>query len=136
VYGWSTAEGISVFKTSKFNVAELGAMSRDTPLMAKVLVKRMLSDSKVLPEHWKVKIFMNKTIELNLNSGFESQLITFLIGPNDFCLDICYQDNPEDLVKNHEKHLLSVFRTLRDNLPRTMVNLIVTPGKIILYFLN
>lgn len=56
LYGYSINDGLSIYKTSKFNVAELGAMSRDMPHMAKVLLKRMLSDTNVKPHHWKVKI--------------------------------------------------------------------------------
>ena len=41
--------------TSKFNVAESGAMSRDITFMAKVLIKRMKSDPRVnIKKHWKV----------------------------------------------------------------------------------
>jgi hypothetical protein len=75
--------------------------------------RRILSDPKVKPlEHWK--------------------LITFLIGPNDFCIDICYRKTPEAIVNLHEENLLSVFRTFRDNLPRTMVNVIYPPDVAIL----
>lgn len=52
-----------------------------------------------------------------------------LIGPNDFCLDICYQKNPEGIVKNHENDLLKVFRTLKNNLQRTMLNVVLPPCK-------
>lgn len=94
----------------RFNVAEIGAMSRDIPYMAKVLVKRVKSDPKVdVKRHWK--------------------LITLLIGANDFCSDICYYDPPEAVPKLHEKHLLAALRTIRDNLPRTMVNVVTAPGK-------
>lgn len=87
-------------------------MSRDIPYMAKVLVKRVKSDPKVdMKHHWK--------------------LITLLIGANDFCSDICYYDTPEVVPKLHEKHLLSALRTIRDNLPRTMVNVVSAPGKYI-----
>lgn len=55
LYGYSVFDGLSTFRTTKFNVAELGAMSRDTPYMAKVLVQRMLSDTNVKRHHWKVK---------------------------------------------------------------------------------
>lgn len=55
LYGFSVNEGLSIEETSRFNVAELGAMSRDTPYMSKVLVKRMKSDPKVKPTHWKVR---------------------------------------------------------------------------------
>jgi len=55
LYGYSVSDGISIHKTSKFNVAELGSMSRDVPHMAKVLVQRMKADGKVnIQKHWKV----------------------------------------------------------------------------------
>lgn len=57
------------------------------------------------------------------------KLITLLIGPNDFCLDICYHQHPEDIVKNHERDLLTTFRTLRDNLSRTMINVVLPPSE-------
>lgn len=42
--------------TNRFNVAEIGAMSRDIPHEAKILVKRMRSDPNVdLKRHWKCK---------------------------------------------------------------------------------
>ena len=110
LYGFSTNEGLSIQGTSKFNVAELGAMSRDMPHMAEVLVERMKSDQNVKTDHWK--------------------LVTMLIGPNDFCLDICYQTVPEEIVDNHEQDLLKVFRTLRDNLPRTMLNVVLPPCRL------
>lgn len=96
--------------TFRFNVAEIGAMSRDIPNEAKVLVKRMSNDAHVnVTTHWK--------------------LVTILIGPNDFCLDFCYQKNPERSVKKHKLDLLAALRILRDSLPRTMVNLVTPPSK-------
>lgn len=42
---------------NRFNTAEIGAMSRDIPYEANVLVKRMTSDLNVnIREHWKVII--------------------------------------------------------------------------------
>ena len=55
LYGYSESTGLSIHKSSKFNVAELGAMSRDMPHMAKVLIQRMKSDKNVKQHHWKVK---------------------------------------------------------------------------------
>lgn len=96
--------------TFRFNVAEIGAMSRDIPNEAKVLVKRMINDPHVnVTSHWK--------------------LVTILIGPNDFCSDFCYQPNPEKSVKKHKLDLMATLRILRDNLPRTMVNLVTPPCK-------
>lgn len=85
-------------------------MSRDIPQEAKVLVKRITSDPHVnVTAHWK--------------------MITILIGPNDFCLDLCYQTKPEKSVKNHKRDLLTTLRILRDNLPRTIINLVTPPSK-------
>lgn len=99
----------------RFNVAEIGAMSRDMPYMSKVLVKRMYNDPKVdIENHWK--------------------LITMMIGPNDFCADMCYHDYPENVINLMENDLLAVLRTLRDNLPRTMVNVVFPPCKYLIEF--
>lgn len=92
-------------------MAEIGAMSRDIPFEAKILVKRMRSDPNVdINEHWK--------------------LITILIGPNDFCSDFCYLSNLEKSVENHRRELIETLRTLRDNLPRTIVNVVTPPSKL------
>ena len=76
--------------------------------MSKVLVKRMINDPKVdIKNHWK--------------------LITMMIGPNDFCSDMCYHEDPENVINLMEKDLMAVLRTLKENLPRTMVNVVVPP---------
>lgn len=94
---------------SRFNVAELGAMSRDLPYMAKVLVQRLQYDPKVnMTSHWK--------------------LITIFIGNNDFCSDMCFYENPENVIDMHEKDLIATLRIIRDNIPRAMVNLLPTPN--------
>lgn len=85
-------------------------MSRDMPHEAKILVKRMRSDSKVdIQQHWKI--------------------VTILIGPNDFCSDFCYQAYPERTHENHRRELIETLRILRDNLPRTIVNVVTPPSK-------
>lgn len=92
----------------RFNVAEMGAMSRDTEYQANNLIKRMRSDSNVdMDKHWKI--------------------VFYLIGANDFCSDMCYLKNPASVVDLHEKELTRTLRVLRDNLPRTMVNVIASP---------
>ncbi|XP_065072458.1 phospholipase B1, membrane-associated-like [Ochlerotatus camptorhynchus] len=104
LYGYSIADGSAFQRLSRFNVAETGAMTQDLPFQAKNLVKRMLSDLKVdVKNHWK--------------------LITILIGDNDFCSNMCYLKNPEQILTNHEHNLISTLRILRDYLPRTMVNM-------------
>lgn len=101
---------IKLFILWRFNVAEIGAMSRDIPHEAKVLVKRMRSDPNVIIQrHWK--------------------LITILIGPNDFCSDFCYLANPEKSADNHRRELIETLRILRDNLPRTIVQIVTPPSK-------
>lgn len=56
LYGFSRGlAGLSIHETSVFNVAELGAMSVDTPHMANILINRMKSDKRVdITQHWKV----------------------------------------------------------------------------------
>lgn len=89
-------------------------MSRDIPHEAKVLIKRITHDRNVdVKQHWKI--------------------VTILIGPNDFCLDFCFQKNVEKSVINHRLNLIETLRTLRDNLPRTIVNLVTPPSKFCYY---
>lgn len=64
-----------------------------------------------------------------LKLKFTFQLISILIGPNDFCSDICFTTNPEKSIENHENDLITALRTLRENLPRTMVNLLTPPSE-------
>lgn len=91
-------------------MAEIGAMSRDIPHEAKILVKRMRSDPNVdLQKHWK--------------------LVTILIGPNDFCLDFCYLPDLDKSADNHRRELIETLRILRDNLPRTIVNVVTPPSE-------
>ncbi|XP_063697968.1 phospholipase B1, membrane-associated-like [Culicoides brevitarsis] len=102
LYGYSHQKG------PELNVAVAATWSRDLPFMAQVLVNRMKNETKIdLHKHWK--------------------LITLLVGANDFCSDVCHYENPEVIAKLHEKNLLNALRILRDNLPRTMVNVISTP---------
>lgn len=109
LYGYSLTDGLASDRSSKFNVAELGAMSRDLPHEAKILVKRMTNDKNVnIKDHWK--------------------LITILIGNNDFCSDMCYYPNPKMVLKWHEQNMLKTLRYLRDNVPRLMVNIVPAPN--------
>ncbi|KAL1379566.1 hypothetical protein pipiens_014804 [Culex pipiens pipiens] len=109
LYGFPERDSVATEKSSRFNIAETGAMSQDIPNMAKNLVKRMLSDPKAdVENHWK--------------------LITIMIGSNDFCSNICYLDPPEKALEYHEQNLLEVLRLFRDRLPRTLVNLVATPN--------
>lgn len=59
-------------------------------------------------------------------------MITIMIGPNDFCIDVCYLEKPLSKLQSHKLELLKTLRTLRDNLPRTIVNIVPTPSMRIL----
>ncbi|KAM8707663.1 hypothetical protein ACLKA7_014745 [Drosophila subpalustris] len=109
LYGYSLKDGLSTERSSRFNVAELAAMSRDIPYMAKVLVKRFEHDPKVNMTHdWK--------------------LVTLFIGNNDFCTDICFYPNPELTVSYHEQNMLKTYRYLRDHVPRLLLNVVPAPN--------
>lgn len=83
-------------------------MASDTVHQARNLVKRMRSDKNVnMKKHWK--------------------LVTYMIGGNDFCLDICYYDNQDMVLEKARNNLILALRILRENLPRTMVNVVLPP---------
>lgn len=42
-------------------------------------------------------------------------------------------NNPEKSTEYHERDLIATLRTLRDNLPRTMINLVTPPSKKIFF---
>lgn len=110
LYGFSTAANSLGFqRESKFNVAEPGAISGHTIRQAKNLVKRMRSDARVdIKNHWK--------------------LITIMVGSNDFCLEVCYFKNQDKLVEQAGRDLIQVLRIIRENLPRTLVNVVLPVG--------
>uniref|UniRef100_A0A1I8PU19 Phospholipase B1, membrane-associated n=1 Tax=Stomoxys calcitrans TaxID=35570 RepID=A0A1I8PU19_STOCA len=113
LYGYALKDGLGRDRSSKFNVAELGAMSRDMPYMAKVLYKRMTHDAKVnMTHHWK--------------------FLSLLIGNNDFCSDVCYLPDPMKAIDYHEQNMVKTFRFLRDNIPRLMVNVVPAPNLLLL----
>lgn len=59
-----------------------------------------------------------------------------MVGDNDFCSDMCYTNPPEKVLKTHEQELVTVLRLIRDSLPRTFFNLIITPCKCYKYACN
>nr|CAD7408159.1 unnamed protein product [Timema poppensis] len=64
--------------------------------------------------------------ELNILSLREvKKVVTIHIGGNDFCLDMCYQDE-DQVPENHRNNLQRSLDYLQDNLPRTLVNLVTT----------
>jgi hypothetical protein len=47
------------------------------------------------------------------------KLITFMIGGNDFCSDICYQRNATQWINDvQERSLIHALRYLKNNSPR------------------
>lgn len=94
------------------------AQSSDTVHQARNLVKRMRSDPNVnMKKHWK--------------------LVTYMIGGNDFCLDICYFQNQEKVLERMRNDLTLALRIIRENLPRTLVNVVLPPNvKILTNFIN
>lgn len=60
--------------------------------------------------------------------------MTLFIGGNDYCLNICYNDEQDRVVNNAEYDLVKTLRYLRDNLPRTMVNVLIPPNVITILF--
>lgn len=111
LYGFSTAaDSLGFQKASRFNVAEPGAVSGHAVRQAKNLVKRMRSDPRVdIESQWK--------------------LVTIMIGSNDFCLDVCYFSNHNELLERAARDMIQVLRILRENLPRTLVNVVLPVGR-------
>ncbi|GAB0096523.1 phospholipase B1, membrane-associated-like [Sergentomyia squamirostris] len=109
LYGYSSGDTLSFLPASKFNVAETNAKSHDTPEQAITLLKRMRSDRRVDMEgHWK--------------------MIFYFIGSNDFCSEMCHLEYPSSIIEKHRRSIIKTLRILRDNFPRTMVNVIASPS--------
>ncbi|XP_006608907.1 phospholipase B1, membrane-associated-like [Apis dorsata] len=108
--GYALKDGqTSELFASQLNVAEIGAISRDIPFMAKYLIIRMRHDTRIdINKHWK--------------------FISLMIGANDFCINICAVSSPWSILEKHRIDLINTFRILRDNLPRTLVSLIIMPN--------
>lgn len=70
--------------------------------------------------------------DANVNMKTHWKLVTYLIGGNDFCADICYNDDQEKIIQDGAKNLIQVLRILRENLPRLMVNVVLPPDVSIL----
>ncbi|XP_058461606.1 phospholipase B1, membrane-associated-like [Malaya genurostris] len=109
LFGYSLFDSYNVHHSAQFNVAENIATTTDMPYNAAKLVERMKMDPRVRWEkHWK--------------------LLTFMIGGNDFCSDVCYQTNATEWINAvQEKYLIKTLQYLRHNMPRTIVNLVPSP---------
>lgn len=112
LYGFSSAaNSLGYQKASKFNVAEPTAISSNGIRQAKNLVKRMRSDLRVdMENHWK--------------------LVTIMIGSNDFCFDVCEYSDQNKLVDKAGRDMIQILRILRENLPRTLVNVVIPVGNV------
>lgn len=58
-------------------------------------------------------------------------MVTIMIGSNDFCSHMCYMKNFSMTPKLHKDNLIKALDYLRDNMPRTIVNLVAPPRKYI-----
>lgn len=106
--GYSLNDSLTYSPGTEFNAAEIGAISLDLPDLAKVLVERLQKDHRVdLENDWK--------------------LITISIGANDICSGVCNLKDPNKMPKIHKKYLLQALRYLKENLPRTLVNVVSKP---------
>lgn len=50
------------------------------------------------------------------------------MGPTTHCLQLCYEDYSK-FAEKHREELLKAFLYLKNNLPRTIVNLVLNPSK-------
>lgn len=50
------------------------------------------------------------------------------MGSNTFCLELCYEDYTL-YAEKHRQELLQALRYIKENLPRTVVNLILSPSE-------
>lgn len=109
LYGFSSSKfSNELGAATRFNVAVLGAISADTVNQTHNLIHKMKNNKKVkLKRHWK--------------------LVTYMIGANDFCSEICRFDDQEKLIAKAGKDLTTVLTLLKKNLPRTLVNIVLPP---------
>ncbi|EAT42506.1 AAEL005957-PA [Aedes aegypti] len=107
--GYSLGDAYPFHRETQFNMAEIGAVSYDIPFMARSLVKRIRSDPRVnFKRDWK--------------------MITITIGGNDICSFVCAMERPDDLPQKHRLRMIRALRYLRDNMPRTFVNIVSVPS--------
>lgn len=106
--GYSTGDALPFQSASQFNMAEIAATTSDMPFMAQKLVERLKKDPRVdFKNHWK--------------------LLTIGIGGNDLCTHICILEDPENYAETFRKYMKKTLDYLKDNLPRTFVNLVPLP---------
>ncbi|XP_022166429.1 phospholipase B1, membrane-associated-like isoform X2 [Myzus persicae] len=115
--GYAYDDALAEQRFSQFNVAEVGALSRDLPFMTRELVKRIKMDKRVnITEDWK--------------------LVTMMMSSNTFCLELCYEDYTT-YAEKHRQEVLEALLYIKKHLPRTIVNFILSPNlEILLSFTN
>ncbi|CAF1490577.1 unnamed protein product, partial [Didymodactylos carnosus] len=103
LFGHSSGTGNQNSDNAAFNVAKPGAVSRDMPGQANMLVERM---------------------KRALGSKFDSdwKLVTFFIGGNDLC-DFCKDTNAYSAT-NYLNNVRTSLDYLHANMPRTLVNFV------------
>lgn len=106
--GYSRNDAYPFHEDTQLNMAEIGAVSADLPYMTKALVQRIRADRRIdFKRDWK--------------------LVTICMGGNDICSFLCTMESPETLPERHRERLIRSLRYLRDNLPRTYVNVVPVP---------
>ncbi|XP_037033341.1 phospholipase B1, membrane-associated-like [Bradysia coprophila] len=106
--GYSRNDAYPFHEDTQFNMAEIGAVSADIPFMAKALVRRIKRDKRInFKKDWK--------------------MVTICMGGNDICSFICLMQDPESLPEKHRNSLIKALRYMRDNMPRTFVNIVPVP---------
>lgn len=106
--GYAFRDSLGSQKNSQFNVAEPMGITSDMPFQAQLLVRRMRSDKRVdYKNDWK--------------------MVTIMIGSNDFCSHMCYMKDFSLAPKIQKENLIKAMDYLRDNMPRTIVNLVAPP---------
>lgn len=71
----------------------------------------------------------NQSININIKkcSVVLFQMVTLMIGTNDICSDQCYSNRQG--TETHRRNLIEVLDYLKENMPRTLVNLVSMPCK-------
>lgn len=64
----------------------------------------------------------------NSNAHLFQQLISIMMGSNTFCLELCYDDH-SIYAEKHRQEVLTALLYIKEHLPRTIVNLILSPSK-------
>ena len=104
----SSKFAVSYENIARFSVAVSGSITADAFNQTKKLIYKMQNDENVdMKRHWK--------------------LVTYMIGANDFCSEICKFDDQEGLIENAGNNLYAVLKLLKENLPRTLVNVVLPP---------